>query len=117
MLFTFRKEHSVLQTGEQQNIFADDGAFAFIRTADSSRGCSSADGDSKLERFLIVINKSTQPRQLSINTNPQKTAAEGCLHFDSALNGNSNSDVQASEDGTTIHVLLNPSAIGLYRMH
>jgi neopullulanase len=113
-LFIFRKQHMVLQTGEQQNIFADDSAFAFIRTPDASRGCSGDDQDAKAERFLIVINKSAQPRQLSINT--QETAAEGCLRFDSALNGNSN-PIQRSKDGTTMDVLLNPSSIGLYRMH
>ena len=115
MLFQFRKRHTVLQTGEQQNIFVDDDAFAFIRTPDASKGCSGADQNERLGRFLIVINKSTQPRQLSIDT--QKTAAEGCLHFDSALNGDSSPGVQRSGDGTTIHVLLNPSTIQLYRMH
>lgn len=113
-LFAFRKQHTVLQTGEQQNIFLDDDAFAFIRTPGASRGCSGTDQDAKLERFLIVINKSVQPRQVAINT--QETAAEGCLHFDSALNGNSNS-IQRSKDGTTVTVLLSSGAIGLYRMH
>jgi neopullulanase len=115
MLFGFRKQHPALQTGEQQNLFADDNAFAFIRTQDIHNGCSGADQGGKLERFLIVINNSDHTRQLSINT--QETAAEGCVQFVSALSGSSNnSDTGPSVDGTTLHVLVGPHGFGLYQL-
>jgi glycosidase len=115
MLFGFRKQHPALQTGEQQNLFADDNAFAFIRTQDIHNGCSGADQGGKLERFLIVINNSDHTRQLSINT--QETAAERCVQFVSALSGSSNnSDTGPSVDGTTLHVLVGPHGFGLYQL-
>jgi hypothetical protein len=50
--------------GEQQGIFADDTAFAFVRTHDMHRGCSAADHDEKQKRLLIVVNNSDYVRQL-----------------------------------------------------
>jgi glycosidase len=114
MLFGFRKEHPVLQTGEQQNIFADDSAFAFVRTYDVHRGCSGANQNEKSERLLIVVNNSDHSRQLSIET--QETAAEGCAHFASALNDSRGSNVEPSMDGTTLRVLVNPHGFALYRL-
>jgi glycosidase len=114
MLFRFRKLHPVLQIGEQQNIFADDTAFAFIRTRDIHTGCSTANQGEKLDRFLIVVNNSDHPRTLSIDT--QETAAEGCAHFTPALIGDSNSNVAPSMDGTTLQVLVNPHNFEFYRI-
>jgi neopullulanase len=114
LLFGLRRQHAVLQTGEQQNIFADDSAFAFIRTQNRHRGCSAASQDETSERFLIVINNSAKPRQLSIST--QDTAAEGCLHFVSVLDGNNDPSIQVSADSTTLHVLVNADTFRLYRM-
>jgi neopullulanase len=78
--------------GEQQGIFADDTAFAFVRTHDMHRGCSAADHDERQKRLLIVVNNSDYVRQLSINT--RETAAEGCTHFVSALKNGSDPYVE-----------------------
>jgi neopullulanase len=61
--------------GEQQGIFADDTAFAFVRTHDMHRGCSAADHDEKQKRLLIVVNNSDYVRQLSNNTKQQRKDA------------------------------------------
>jgi glycosidase len=111
MLLGLRKQHTALQTGEQQNIFADDSAFAFIRAHDTHKGCS-RDDQGKMERLLIVVNNSDQSRQLSINT--QETAAEGCTQFISATSRDSNG--QPSMDGTILHVLVEPHGFGLYQL-
>jgi neopullulanase len=111
MLLGLRKQHPALQTGEQQNIFADDSAFAFIRAHDTHKGCS-RDDQGKMERLLIVVNNSDQSRQLSINT--QETAAEGCTQFISATSRDSNG--QPSMDGTILHVLVEPHGFGLYQL-
>jgi glycosidase len=118
MLFEFRKQHPVLQTGEQQNVFVDDTAFAFIRTDDIHKGCSGADHDRRPEAFLIVVNSSDQARQLLINT--QLTAAEGCTHLISvlkpALTGNSDPKVDLGVEGTSLHVLVNPHEAGIFQL-
>jgi hypothetical protein len=112
MLFGFRRQHPVLQTGEQQNIFVDDSAFAFVRAQNTHKGCSGSGQEEKMERFLIVVNNSDQPRQLSMNT--QETAAEGCTQF-IAVNGSA-SEVQPQIDGTVLHTLLGPHGFELYRL-
>jgi glycosidase len=111
-LFGFRKQHSVLQIGEQQNIFADDSAFAFIRTRDIHMGCFGTGQHEKPERLLIIISNSSQARQLSINT--EETAAEGCVHFVPELSSGGDSAAEPTIDGTTLHVLLNPHGFALY---
>ena len=113
-LLGFRKRHSALQMGEQQDIFADDTAFAFIRTHDAHKGCLGARQDEKPERFLIVINSSSQARQLSINT--EATAAEGCVHFVPELSSGANSAAEPVMEGTTLHVLVNPYGFALYQL-
>jgi neopullulanase len=112
MLLGLRKQHPALQTGEQQNIFADDSAFAFIRAHDTHKGCSRDDQDGKMERFLIVANNSDQSRQLSFNT--QETAAEGCTQFISATGRDSNGE--PNMDGAILHVLVEPHGFGLYEL-
>ena len=113
-LFQFRKQHPALQTGEQQNLFADDSAFVFIRTRDIRRGCSSIDHDKESERFLIVTNDSDRPRRLSIDT--QETAAQGCLHFVSALNKGEDAADGPSIEGTILHVSVSPHGFDLYQL-
>jgi len=112
MLFGLRKQHPALQRGEQQNISADDSAFAFIRAHDTHKGCSRDDQDGKMERLLIVVNNSDQSRQLSINT--QETAAEGCTQFISATDRDSNG--QPGMDGAILHVLVASHGFGLYQL-
>lgn len=110
-LFGFRMLHPALQLGEQQNIFADETAFAFIRTSDIHRGCSPGEVDNS-ERFLIVVNKSDSSRKLSIDTH--ETAAEGCAHFITALTDGGASNAEPTMDGTTMQVLVNPRSFQLY---
>lgn len=113
-LFQFRKQHPALQTGEQQNLVADDSAFVFIRARDIRRGCSSIDHDKESERFLIVTNDSDQPRRLSIDT--QETAAQGCLHLVSTLSKSRDAADEPSMEGTILHVSVSPHGFDIYRL-
>lgn len=113
-LFEFRKQHSALQTGEQQNIFADDSAFAFIRTRDIHKSCVGAGRDEKPDRFLIVINNFSQARQLVINT--EETAAAGCVHFVPKLSSGGDSAAEPTMDGSTLHVFVNPHGFALFQL-
>jgi hypothetical protein len=53
-LFAARKSYPVLQGAPQQDLFADDTAFIFLRTA-SLTGCSPSQTE---EAVLVAVNKS-----------------------------------------------------------
>lgn len=75
-LLHLRADHSALQTGQQQDLLADDTAFAFVRTADIHTGCTAGRSD---DRVLILANKSDQPRDFNLEL--KDTALEGCTLF------------------------------------
>jgi glycosidase len=74
-LFHLRAQHPALQTGEQQNVFADEATLAYVRSGDISQGCT----DRAADRVFVVINKAAVSRQVSIAT--AGTALEGCKAF------------------------------------
>jgi neopullulanase len=71
----FRKTQPALSTGQQQDVFSDQTAFAFVRANDIRTGCSTG----ARKRILIAVNNSDQPRELKIVT--QMTALESCTQF------------------------------------
>jgi glycosidase len=73
-LLHLRAKEPAFTKGEQQNIFADDTIFAFVRGTKLSTGC--ADGN---ERLLVIAGKNTDARHLSITTT--QTSLEGCAHY------------------------------------
>jgi glycosidase len=74
-LLALRGAHSVLQTGMEQNLFADEDVFAFVRSPDGL-GCPA---DHAKERYLIVVNKAQQSKRIQL---PQEgTALAGCTAF------------------------------------
>ncbi len=81
-LLALRESHAALQTGIEQNLFADQDVFAFVRTPDGA-GCSpSHSSDPSKERFLIVINKAQHSRPVELKT--EETALAGCTEFQAA---------------------------------
>jgi glycosidase len=74
-LLALRAAHSTLQTGLEQNLFADESVFAFVRSADGL-GCAP---DHSTERFLIVVNKAEKSRQIQLPVD--ETALAGCVAF------------------------------------
>jgi hypothetical protein len=74
-LLALRARQRVLQTGLEQNLFADEDVFAFVRTPVAA-GCSA---DHSAERFLIVANKARQSRKIQLTT--EGTALAGCTEF------------------------------------
>ncbi len=77
-LLAYRANHAELESGIEQNLFADADGFAFVR-ATSSSGCTP---DHSSQRLLIVVNKSTDSR--TINLPISGTALAGCANFDAA---------------------------------
>ena len=74
-LFQFRLHHPDLANGQQQDLFIDDSALVYVRTADLHKGCGPGNGP----HYVIAINASGQPRELKINL--VRTALEGCTNF------------------------------------
>lgn len=74
-LLALRAKQSTLQTGLEQNLFADEDVFAFVRMPVVA-GCSA---DHSTERFLIVANKGRQSRKIQLNT--EGTALARCTEF------------------------------------
>jgi glycosidase len=74
-LLAVRKRHPVLQGAPQQNLFADETAFVFIRTLSPS-GCTGAHTE---EAVLVLVNKKPQPRTVTLPA--ADTALAGCTQF------------------------------------
>jgi glycosidase len=74
-LLAVRAAHPALQTGIEQNLFADDDVFAFVRSPDAA-GCSANHAS---DRLLIVVNKAAQSKVVDLSLD--ETALTGCVHF------------------------------------
>jgi len=78
-ILALRALHPALKTGLQQDLFADDDVFAFVRTPDSG-GCSSSHkSDSVGDRLLVVVNKAAENK--SVDLPVEETALSGCTEF------------------------------------
>lgn len=71
-LFAARRSHPTLPGAPQQDLFADETAFVFVRTASIS-GCTANHAQ---EAVLVVLITKPVPRSLSIP--PGNTALEAC---------------------------------------
>ena len=74
-LLALRSAHRALQTGIEQNLFADADVFAFVRATDAA-GCTA---DHSTERLLIVVNKAVQSKPADLPL--EDTALAGCTEF------------------------------------
>ncbi|QNI30667.1 cyclomaltodextrinase N-terminal domain-containing protein [Alloacidobacterium dinghuense] len=73
-LLHLRTQHSILQSGEQQDVLDEDPtAFAFVRAEDISHGCDGKD------RVLVIANNADQLRNITLNT--ENTALAGCSNL------------------------------------
>lgn len=78
-LLALRNTHASLQTGMEQNLFADEDAFAFVRTREEA-GCSSDHAaDPSKARLLVVLNKAQRGKVLDLPV--AETALAGCTEF------------------------------------
>jgi glycosidase len=78
-MLALRQRQKTLETGMQQDLFADQDVFAFVRTPETG-GCSSAvSSDAARMRFLIVVNKAQRSRTVDLPM--EQTALAGCTKF------------------------------------
>jgi len=75
-----RSQHTALREGEQQDVFVDANALAFVRAKSVAVGCK----DGGEDRVLVVMNKEIAPRELRVDT--PETALAGCTQLTGLLN-------------------------------
>jgi glycosidase len=74
-LLKLRSTHPALQTGIEQNLFADEDVIAFVRSPDEA-GCAP---DHSSGRLLIVVNKAEKSKVVDLPV--EETALAGCTEF------------------------------------
>jgi glycosidase len=74
-MLALRSTHPALQTGIEQNLFADEDVFAFVRSPDEA-GCAP---DHSSDRLLIVVNKAERSKVVDLPV--EETALAGCTEF------------------------------------
>jgi glycosidase len=74
-LLKLRAAHTALQTGIEQNLFADENAFAFVRSLDET-GCAPSH---TTDRLLIVVNNAAKSKVVELPV--EETALVGCAEF------------------------------------
>jgi neopullulanase len=74
-LLALRAAHSALQIGIEQNLFADENLFAFVRAPEQA-GCSA---NHSSVRLLIVVNKAATKQNVRLPI--AETALSGCTEF------------------------------------
>lgn len=80
-MLSLRASHAALKTGLEQNLFADNDAFSFVRALDA-KGCSQAEAsDPAKTRLLVVMNKSATSKMIDLPM--EETALAGCTRFTS----------------------------------
>jgi neopullulanase len=78
-MLALRASHAALKTVKEQDLFADNDGFAFVRSLDLG-GCSPAgSSDPSKAELLIVLNKSAQSKTLDLPM--ANTALAGCTVF------------------------------------
>lgn len=107
-LLHFRAAHTSLQKGQQQDVFADQSAFAFVRTANIKAGCAATNPQ---DRVLVIANNADKPHEVAIAL--KNTALEGCTQFEPALQAQSN----AVADSTDVRFTVAPQTVAIYLVH
>jgi glycosidase len=79
-MLALRASLPALKTGLEQNLFADENVFAFVRTLKQGDCLPRYSSTSPAGRFLIVVNKAHQSE--SLNLPVKNTALAGCTLFE-----------------------------------
>ncbi len=95
-LLHYRRDHPVLQSGEQQDIYYDETAFIFVRTDNLQRGCGSGSG----EHELVAVNDAAQPRTVTMEM--ERTALAGCSTFKEEIGATATAQAAGSQLTMTI---------------
>ncbi|MGP8225655.1 MAG: alpha-amylase family glycosyl hydrolase [Terracidiphilus sp.] len=78
-MLALRASHPALEAGLEQDIFADNDMFAFVRTSEAGSCSSSRSSDPSKERMLIVVNNAKHSESLELPM--EGTALAACAEF------------------------------------
>jgi glycosidase len=78
-LLSLRAEHPALESGLEQNLFADQDLFAFVRSPDGTGCLPDHSAARRNERILVVTNKAAMMKALDLSV--EQTALAGCTEF------------------------------------
>jgi len=106
-LLRLRAQEPNLTHGQQQNIFADDTALAFLRGIQLTSGCTAG----ATQRILVIAAKNTASRTLRLRTS--QTALDSCGHIEQLYPA---TPVARQWSGGTLNLTLPPSAFIIYRV-
>jgi glycosidase len=105
-LLKLRSKEAPFTEGQQQNIFADDTVFAFLRGSGLEAGCTNANS----KRLLVIAGKNDTPRHLQLKT--ERTALVGCKHYEQLYPSQAASSVN---DSNSVEIALPPYGFVVYR--
>jgi glycosidase len=110
-MLALRESHPALEIGLEQDLFADEDVFAFVRTTDSG-GCSpSHKHDPEGERLLIVVNKAATIKSLDLPV--ADTALAACTEFQATVPTTGTVPVA---DGGKLHIEEPAESITVYEV-
>jgi glycosidase len=78
-ILALRATHCALTSGKEQNLFADNDAFVFVRALDEGGCIVGANPTAENARMLVVVNDSEQTKSIQIPM--EGTALAGCTSF------------------------------------
>lgn len=78
-MLALRASHPALETGREQDLFAGDDVFAFVRTSAAGGCASSHSTGASQERLLVIVNKAERSESLDLPM--EGTALAGCTEF------------------------------------
>ncbi len=110
-MLALRASHAALKTGKEQNLFADDDGFVFVRSLDMG-GCSrGGSSDPMKARLLIVLNKSEKSKTIDLPV--ADTALAGCTVFTAQAPAMGNAPVAS---GGTLHIKEPAETLSVYEV-
>ncbi len=110
-ILALRAQHRALETGMEQNLFADNDAFVFVRTVEEG-GCSAgANPPAANARMLIVVNDSAKAKSIAIPMDG--TALAGCTGFAPQAPAAS---AAATANGGTLHIDAPAESMNVYEV-
>jgi len=80
-LLKLRQSYPALQSGMEQNLFADAEVFAFVRSTGEAGCTADHSADSSRQRILVIANKAQTEKVVQIPM--EDTALSGCTEFHS----------------------------------
>jgi glycosidase len=110
-MLALRRSHRALEGGLEQNLFADQNAFVFVRALEAGGCTAGAEEPTPNARVLIVVNDSEQAKSIAIPMDG--TALAGCSTFTPQAPATA---TPASFSGGALHIDEPPQSMSVYEV-